>query len=153
MTVNQDIVINEIMYHPLGDNEEKSYLELYNRGNRTVDLTGWELNRGLNFSFPDGTRMASDTYLVIARNPRFVEEVHGLPANSVLGPEQTAEALDDFQTLRDSGERQTLKDELGRTVDTVRYYDGGDWPRWADGLGSSMELIDPYQDNLSLIHI
>jgi len=147
MTVNDDIVINEIMYHPLGDNEDKSYLELYNRGNGTVDLTGWELNRGLNFSFPDGTRMASDSYLVIARNPRFVEDVHDLPANSVLGPEQTPEALDDFQTLRDSGERQTLKDELGRTVDTVRYYDGGDWPRWADGLGSSMELIDPYQDN------
>ena len=91
--------------------------------------------------------MSPDTYLVIAQNPRLIEELHDLPANSVLGPEQTPEAIDDFNTLRNSGERQTLKDDMGRTVDTVRYYDGGDWPRWADGLGSSMELIDPYQDN------
>ncbi|MEE3053763.1 MAG: lamin tail domain-containing protein [Planctomycetota bacterium] len=147
MEVNQDIVINEIMYHPIGDNGDKEFIELYNRGNRTVDISGWELNRGLSFAFPEGTRLPSDTYLVIARNPRLVEETHGLPADSVLGPEQTPEALDDFNTLRDSGERQTLKDTLGRTVDTVRYYDGGDWPRWADGMGSSMELIDPYQDN------
>ena len=147
MDVNQDIVINEIMYHPLGDNEDKEYLELYNRGDRVVDISGWELNRGFSFTFPADTRMSPDTYLVIGRNPRLIEELHGLPANSVLGPEQDPDALDDFSTLRDSGERQTLKDGLGRTVDTVRYYDGGDWPRWADGLGSSMELIDPYQDN------
>ncbi|MCH2584633.1 MAG: lamin tail domain-containing protein, partial [Planctomycetes bacterium] len=147
MDGNQDSVINEIMYHPLGDNEDKEYLELYNRSDRVVDISGWELNRGLSFTFPAGTRMSPDTYLVIGRNPRLIEEIHGLPANSVLGPEQDPDAIDDFNTLRDSGERQTLKDDMGRTVDTVRYYDGGDWPRWPDGLGSSMELIDPYQDN------
>ncbi|MCH2581127.1 MAG: DUF1501 domain-containing protein, partial [Planctomycetes bacterium] len=32
-------------------------------------------------------------------------------------------------------------------MDRVRYYDGGRWSIWADGLGSSLELIDPRQDN------
>lgn len=49
--------------------------------------------------------------------------------------------------MRDSGERVTLQDELGRTVDSVRYHDGGEWPRWPDGHGSSLELIDAFADN------
>ncbi|MCX8036726.1 MAG: CotH kinase family protein, partial [Candidatus Sumerlaeia bacterium] len=32
-------------------------------------------------------------------------------------------------------------------ADEVRYYDGGRWPKWADGGGSSLELTDPRQEN------
>jgi len=32
-------------------------------------------------------------------------------------------------------------------VDTVEYGDGENWGRWADGGGSSLELIDPHSDN------
>ncbi len=147
MTVNQDIVINEIMYHPLGDTDSKEYIELYNRSDQAVDMTGWELTRGVDFVFPDGLVLGSDEYLVVARDPELIEAIYSLPAGSVFGPAQDPESLDDFGVLRDRGERVSLKDEMGRTVDTVRYWDGGLWPRWADGLGSSMELIDPTQDN------
>ena len=34
------------------------------------------------------------------------------------------------------------------TVSEVRYRDGGRWPTWADGGGSSLELIDPRSDTL-----
>ena len=64
----------------------------------------------------------------------------------MIGPEDE-EALDDFGRLSDGGERVTLQDDLGRTVDSIRFHDGGEWPRWADGHGSSLELIDPLQDN------
>ena len=45
------------------------------------------------------------------------------------------------------GERVRLKDAHNNTADEVRYYDSGRWDKWADGLGSSLELIDPDQDN------
>jgi len=33
------------------------------------------------------------------------------------------------------------------TADEVTYYDGGEWPIWADGRGTSLELRDPHGDN------
>ncbi|MEM7235621.1 MAG: lamin tail domain-containing protein, partial [Planctomycetota bacterium] len=146
MTVNQDVVINELMYHTLDDDREKQFIELYNRGSQAVDMTGWSFSRGISFDMPDGQTIAPGAYLVIARNPDYIRTTYNLSESAVIGPE-TEEALDDFGALRGSGERVTLKDEMERTVDTLRYWDGGEWPRWADGHGSSMELIDPLQDN------
>ncbi|MCZ6794912.1 MAG: lamin tail domain-containing protein [Planctomycetota bacterium] len=147
LTVERPIVINEVMYHPIDDDLDKEYVELYNPGPDAVNLTGWALTKGFNFAFPDGTVMQPRTYLVVARNPDLIRSIHGLPASSVVGPEPDPVSLANFGILRDSGERITLKDELLRTVDTVRFFDGGEWPRWADGHGSSLELIDWMQDN------
>ena len=147
MTVITDVIFNEIFYHPLDDDEDREFVELYNRGTQPVDMTGWEITRGVNFAFPPGTTIAPDEYLVVARNPERIESIYGLPNGSVFGPEQTEEAKGDYGVLRDGGERITLKDEMGRTANTLRLRDGGDWPRWADGLGASAEVIDPMQDN------
>lgn len=140
------IVINEIMYHPTSENDDDEYVEIYNRSDSTVDLTGWEFNKGINYIFEDGQTLGAGEYLVIARNPAHIRSVHGLPASRVVGP-QTPEALDDFGRLSNRGERITLKNHEGNTEDTVRYRDGGEWAHWADGRGSSLELIDPFQDN------
>jgi hypothetical protein len=147
VSVTTDIVINEVMYHPIDNDDRKEYVELYNRGPVALDLTGYAMSDGINFAIPDGTVIASGDYLVIARDPVLIRNIYGLPAGKVLGPENTPEALDAFGRLRDQGERLTLTDPLGRTVDTIRVHDGGEWPRWADGLGSSVELIDANQDN------
>jgi hypothetical protein len=149
VSANRDIVINEVMYHPIDDDHAKEYVELYNRGSQTVSLTGWRFSNGINYAFPAGTAIAAGGYLVVARNPALIRSIYGLSAAEVVGPEQTPVALAAFGRLRDSGERLTLKDDLGRTANTIRYHDGGEWPRWADGLGSSLELIDPRQDNRS----
>src|SRR5262249_25251856 len=36
-----DIVLNEIMYKPLSGDDNDQYVELYNQGTNTVDLSGW----------------------------------------------------------------------------------------------------------------
>jgi hypothetical protein len=146
-SANQDVVINEVMYKPIDLEAGKEFVELYNRGSQTVDIGAWEFTEGINFAIPDGTSMAPGSFLVIARDPALVRRIYSLGPSEVIGPEQTTDALAAFGRLRDGGERITLKDEMGRTADTVRYHDGGEWPRWADGHGSSMELIDPNQDN------
>ena len=146
LDVNTSIVIHEIMYHPIDNNRDREFIELYNRSAEPVDLSGWEFTSGVEFDFPDNTVMGPGEYLVVARDPVLIRSVYGLPEAAVLGPVDE-ESLDDFGSLSDRGERITLQDGLGRTADTVRYFDGGDWPRWADGHGSSIELIDPLQDN------
>ena len=141
---NDTVVINEIMYHPIDGNEDREFVEIHNAGADSVNLTEWSFSNGISFDFPSGTTIPAGGYLVVARAPEFIASVYNLDPAIVLGPQSEA-ARDAFGRLADSGERLTLSDEFNRTVDTVRYHDGGQWSRWPDGLGSSLERIDANQ--------
>ncbi len=129
------IVINEIMYHPPEDREGE-YIELYNRGDVALDLTGFSLAGAVTYALPDGVALGAGEYLVITSSPQFLMEHHGVEA---LGPWQGQ--------LSNRGESIRLLDAWGNLADRVRYHEGGRWSLWADGRGSSLELIDPHQDN------
>ncbi len=142
----QDIVINEIMFNPITTERDDEYIELYNRGAGTVDLSHWRFIDGVDFTFPEGTELASGGYLVVARNAANL--IAKYPQLSV------ANTLGDFDgSLGDRGERIVLArpddidlpDQDFVVVDTVTYSDG--WGEWADGGGSSLELRDPRSDN------
>src|ERR1041384_3525935 len=69
---SDDVVINEIMYHPLhsiteAEDTGKEWIELFNRGTNTVNLTGWRLTKGVDFTFTN-TSIAPGGYLVVAAN-------------------------------------------------------------------------------------
>lgn len=151
-----DVVIHEIHYHPISNEDDDEFVELYHRGSETIDLTGWRWVDGIDFEFPPGTRLAPNAYLVVGRN------VGRLLANH---PHLTsANTIGNYRgSLSDRGERLALArprlrvstDAAGRSVtnlsyvvvDEVTYADGGQWGRWSDGGGSSLELIDPRADN------
>ena len=69
-TVNEDVIINEVMFHPIDDNSDREFVELYNRGPTAVDLTGWAFTNGIEFEFPPGTTIGSDRYLVVSAGSR-----------------------------------------------------------------------------------
>ncbi len=133
------VIINEIMYNPITGNDLDEYIELYNRGGSTVDLSGWRVE-GVDLTFPAATSITGGAYLVVARSPAQIRSTYGLSASTVHGTAWLG-------TLRDGGERLNLIDQNGNVVDTVGYRDGGEWPVWPDGGGSSLELIDPMSDN------
>ena len=134
-----DVVINEIMYHPPTNSENDAYLEIYNRGEKSVNLSGWSISGGISFDFPKVTILRRDSYLVIAKARDHLISKYRLASKLVLG---------DFKgQLSDNGEVIRLRDKVGNKVDEVHYYDNGRWPKYADGYGSSLELIDPKQDN------
>ncbi len=147
--VREEIVINEIMYHfpPVYDQpgtleneyaeQSEEWLELYNRGDESVDLSGWHLADGIRFTIPDGTVLLPNSYLVVARDADSLREKY--PEITILG---------DFDgKLGNSSDLVTLRDAADNPVDCVHYYDSGRWPRYADGGGSSLELRDPWADN------
>ncbi len=143
-----DIVINEIMYHPISEDNDDEYVELYNRGTETVDLSLWRFTDGISFTFPEGTELAAGDYLVVARSAALL-----IPRHPQLNSQNT---LGDYGgRLSDRGERVVLSrpDDLDLpdqdfvVVDTVEYGDGERWGKWADGGGSSLELKDPRADN------
>ncbi len=135
--LENSIVINEIMYHPITEDDSDEYIELYNRGTQPVNLTGWSLSKAVSFVFPDGTVLQPGEYLVVAKDAAHIKSRYGID-NAVGNYEGV---------LANDGERIRLRDQNGNVVDTVRYYDGGMWPDAADGEGSSIELIDPRDDN------
>ena len=153
--VEPSVVINEIMYHPISEQDEDEYIELYNRGVAPVDLSGWRLGAGVRFNFPPGTLLGTDSYLVVAKN---------LSQLRVNHPHLTARnSLGDYSgTLANGGERIALyrpedsvvtqngvsvTNQLFVLVDEVAYDDGGRWGDKADGGGSSLELVDAQSDN------
>ncbi len=153
----ESVVINEIMYDPISGSDDDQYLELYNRSGTNVDLSGWELAQAVTFTFPTNTVLRADGYLVVARNAaRLMTHYPQLNAANTLG---------DFKgRLSNNGEEIVLTrphDLVGTNADgtlttnliqivvgDVRYGIGGRWGQWADGGGSSLELIDPDADPL-----
>ncbi len=146
-----DVVINELMYHPISGNDDDEYVELYNQSAAAVNLGGWSLSDGVSFTFPSNTLLAAHSYLVVAKNATGLRAQYpNLTAANTLG---------NFSgKLSGSGERIALRmpdssvstngsvlttNYFDIVVDEVTYGTGGRWPRWADGGGSSLELVDP----------
>src|SRR5439155_17558648 len=61
-----EVVINELMYHPLSDVADDQYVELYNPGAGAVNLAGWQLREAISFTFPSNTVIGAGDYLVVA---------------------------------------------------------------------------------------
>jgi Lamin Tail Domain/Immunoglobulin domain len=149
-----EIAINEVHYHPAGDGEAEEFVELLNRGTETIALAGWQLRRGIQFVFPQGTLLApgqaiavaADAALLRLRNP-------GVPADRIIGNftgnlSDGGEALEltrpALQSIVINGVPATRP--VNVPVERFAWRDGGRWSRWADGNGSSLERIDPRAD-------
>ncbi len=133
------VVINEILYHPITGKVDDEFVELFNRGGAAASLAGYRLAGGIAFDFPAGASIPAGGFLVVARNPAELMKKYGLAKEKVTGPFEGQ--------LSDGGETLALRDPLGNLVDRVEYGDRDPWPATADGLGASLELIDPALDN------
>ena len=130
------IVINEINYDPYDKTDPSEYVELYNNGTSSVDLSGWSFSAGIAFTFPAGTSLGAGSYIVVAENPARIQAKYGVTA---LGP-FTGDLNNDGETL-------TLRDQTGVKVDEIDYQAGFPWPTVGDIRDSSIELINPSLDN------
>lgn len=149
-----DILINEIMYHQVGDNVGQEYIELFNAGDAPAELENWSFNAGVDFVFP-AISLAPESYLVVAADVAEFNAAYPNVDNMVGGW---------TGRLANRGEGVRLVDDAGVQVDRVRYADEGDWAtrmlgeddnghrgwRWLaphDGDGKSLELINPNLSN------
>ncbi|MCA9152243.1 MAG: lamin tail domain-containing protein, partial [Planctomycetales bacterium] len=149
--LHDEIVINEVMYHfrphTVGSNEPQSeyqevdeeWIELFNRSDRTVDLSNWQFDDAISYTFPVGTTMAPGGYLVITNDTAQLKAKY---------PELSSIILGDYDgRLNNTTDHILLLDAIGNPADSVEYYQDGQWPSAADGAGASLELRDPNADN------
>lgn len=134
------LAISEIMYNPPGAWEGTNnleYIEIWNSGLVTEDLSGHRLSGEIAYQFPDGTTIAPGQFLVVAKEPAAAQGFYGV---ACLGPYTNK--------LSNSGGALRLRNELGGILLEVEYDNKLPWPVAADGAGHSLALSRPsYGEN------
>ena len=154
--LNGDVVISEIMFNPVFNNNDDQFVELFNRGTNAISLAGWRFTSGIDFTFPTNAAIPAGGYIVVAKNAaRMLTNYAGLGGGKLFGNfsdklshrgERLALGRPDFSiTTNLTGALVTNRFFV--TVDEVTYGSGGRWGRWSDGGGSSLELIDARSDH------
>ncbi len=129
------VVINEIMYSPASDLDGDEFLELANTNPTAVDVSGWTFT-GITATLPAGSTIPANGFFVLSPDAARFQTTYGRTANAVYTGK-----------LSNGGELLAVKDASSAIVDQVTYADAGDWPASTDGLGPSLELIDPTLDH------
>ncbi len=119
-----------------------------------MNIAGWEFVVGITYTFATNiltVNMPAGAHWVIAKNPTNLHAIYTNLTNTMnlFGPyggtlanggERIVLAAADYDVVEGVTER------LNVPVSDVNYFDGGKWGNWSDGLGSSLELIDPEGD-------
>ncbi len=144
--IHSELVINEIIYnhkdipaansHLLPQGNPEEWLEIFNRSSNTVNLTGWILAGGINYSFSPGKMIAPGGYLVVARDAATLRATY--PMIDIVG---------NYSGHLGNDDQIILSDPLGNPANQLHYYSGGRWPESPGGGGPSLELRNPQADN------
>ena len=129
-----NLVINEIHYNPAqiqGLDEDYEFIEIVNTGINQIDLSGFYFTHGISFTFPQGSTIAPNQYILIAHNNLIYK------GNDYHVYEWSE------GNLSNSGGELSLYSADDNLIDNVKYNDNGSWPDSTDGLGYSIELINP----------
>ncbi len=137
-----NIVISEIHYHPADpsagefaagytDADDFQFIELHNIAAADVELAGSKFTQGLTFDFTVSTVVPAGGTFVLARNAAAFQMRYGAaPSGTYTG------------RLSHDDEFVTLAGTAG-VIKSLRYDDTDPWPKSADGLGYSLQLIRP----------
>ncbi len=136
------VIINEINYDPADPTKRLEYIEFHNPTGAPIDMAGWILDDGVNFTFPagPGSLIAAGGYKVVVENT--AAYLAGFPSAGAPVGQWTA-----GDALSNKGERIRLRNASGTVIDEVDYKAGFPWPTAAKGGDVSIELIHPSLNN------
>ncbi|MEJ5351206.1 MAG: lamin tail domain-containing protein [Melioribacteraceae bacterium] len=119
-----DVVINEIMYAPSGD--EPEWIELFNRSDEIINLNNWKIGdkSSLTKIIARDYKLQPKEYLVITKDSSIL--------NYYSFPFRLIKSF--FPTLNNTGDAVVIKDLYDRTIDSVMYF-----PDWGGNNGKSLE--------------
>ena len=149
---NGAIVLTEINYNPPeAGTDRDEYVEIYNAGSSSIDLTGYMFTFGFNFTFGSVSIAPSEAILVAAsvsdlRATDITNKTATIPSQQLFYniPASTQVFQWTSGGLSDGGENIALADSLGTEIFKVRYDDNAAWAAiLADGGGYTLEVIDP----------
>ncbi|MBN1340485.1 MAG: CotH kinase family protein [Bacteroidales bacterium] len=135
------LVINEINYKSAPETDAEDWVEFFNPLDTVVSLAGWYFmddDDAHKFIFPAGAFIEPQGYLVLCRDTSMFFQ-HYADTMNVSGNM-------DFG-LKSEGEMIRLYHPTGYLVDMLTYRSEFPWPGTPNGLGPTLELINPELDN------
>ena len=137
-----DLIITEINYNGAeAGTDSTEYVEVYNNGAQTVNMSGYTFSQGITFTAGPNTLVPAGGYIVFAIDSMVMVNVYGYTG-----------AYEFTGGLSNAGEDITIVDANGVTIDSVNYDDAAPWPTGfgagqPDGGGASLILCDYTTDN------
>ncbi|MFM2207075.1 MAG: hypothetical protein RL213_1050 [Bacteroidota bacterium] len=131
------IYFTEINYNSDSASDCGDWVEIYNKGSFSVDLTDWEFRDQYDYhryTFPSGTVIPAGGYMVLATDMDKFRAIHPAVTN-VIGPIGF--------NLANNGDQIRILDYRDRAVDSVYYMDLSPWPTLPDGFGYTCERLTP----------
>jgi hypothetical protein len=137
--VLENLRVTELMYHP--DDPNLEFIELKNIGTQAINLNLVQFTNGINHTFGD-ISVQTGGFLVLVKNQTLFNSCYtGLPVGTIV-VQWTEGSLDN------GGEKITIRDSLGRKIQTFSYKDS--WYPLTDGDGFSLSILDPSDTDLTL---
>jgi hypothetical protein len=140
---NERLIVSEINYSSDPSDDSEDWIELRNLDNFAKDLSGYRFRdrRGYNvFTFPPGTNIGPNGFLVIYRDPVKFFQQHPAVTNTI-GPFNFG--------LSSAGDAVRIYNQNDHVIYSVRYYEKAPWPTEANGNGYTLEYprnVDPDWD-------
>jgi hypothetical protein len=141
------VVISEIHYHPVEEpafnadgtpfldlsDDIHEFVEIQNTADYTIDLSGWSIAGGIDFTFPSGSAITPGAFRVIAKNPSRIASVYSLPSADIFGPYDGG--------LSNKSDSIRLRDAARNTIDSVTYDSRFPWAQSADKFGAQDRFL------------
>jgi len=123
--------VTEVMVDPL-EGSDAEFVELFNSGTNTLDLSGVVLSGGIDFIFAGSgfTNLGAGEYAVLVNDPAVFAATYGTAGIDIAG---------EFSgKLGNGGEEIRLEDGWGLTIVRFDYDNARGWPPAACGAGHSL---------------
>lgn len=133
---SQSICFSEIMYNSDSTLQSKNWVELHNYGASSVNIGNWTFRdeTAINsYVIPGGTVIEAGGFLVLAQRVDTFHMIHP-EVDNVVGPF--------IFGLDNTSGSVRLYDLSNTLIKSVNYVDSMPWPKAADGLGSSLEILN-----------
>src|SRR6185295_751625 len=129
------LVISEIMHDPPArlDGRNVEFIEIYNSQLWAENIGGYRLSSDVDYTFPTGTILPAEGFLVVAKVPADVQVVYGI--SGVLGPYS--------KSLSKSSGTLRLRNRQDAILVEVNFSSKSPWPVAAAGTGHSLILARP----------
>ncbi len=142
LPTKDSLTISEIHYDPAPANAEEEaaewttanfeFVELWNRGSETLDLSGVHFSNGVRARIQPEDKVlvpAGERVVLVANREAFQSRYPHVSAAKIAG------VFENESNLADGGERLTLRDYEGQLLHTVRYDNNAPWPTKDDDVG------------------
>ncbi len=145
-----NVVFNELLYDNFGA-DAYEFIELHNTTGATIDLSFFRVVDGQDqpFTFPAGTTIGANSYLVITYNDFNFRASYGNPPVPLFTWNQTFNLGNGGDTVRLIHPNQWNFEGPSTALEEITYDTVAPWPNWAtpeespNSTGRSIELINP----------